>query len=94
MCYIWVEMRILRENGPQDAAVVEAEAIPDELAPPSLNFIAHLERERDSWLVGTAAAGTHPSSVLAKAAGYATMGAYRTALHRARRRMGVTRAPA
>lgn len=88
MCYTDTEMRVLRESAALDAVIEGAEALPEEFAPPSIPFITHLEHERDAWLVGTAAAGTHPAAVLAKAAGYSTMGAYRTALHRARRRIG------
>lgn len=89
MCYPLIEAMDSQKTPVSDKVVREAPPLGDELCPPGMDFIAHLQRERDAWLVGSAAAGTHPAPVLAKAAGYANMSSYRTALHRARRRMEI-----
>jgi len=63
--------------------------VPDDLPRvPLKKQMAALRDERDMWLVVSAENASYPSSVLAKAAGFRTMSAYRQALSRARKRLG------
>lgn len=73
-------------RGP-DMAIFRAETLGDDLCPPQQEFIRRLQRERDAWLVGSAASGAYPAPVLAKSAGFRTLSAYRSALSRARARV-------
>lgn len=70
-----------------DKQIAAAEELPENMRPPTQADIDEMRRERAAWLVGAAESGAFPAPVLAKAAGFSTMSAFRMALSRSRAQM-------